>query len=222
MSITYKAIHDGAASRSQPDSRYRIVTWLVIVVAFAGIMLGGETFREVWKTRSLDLSTTHAREEYVFRFWKDKDLTDAQAASVVGTFMGETRENDPLDPSTVGGWHNKAFGIEQCLGDRRTNLFEFAKKEGVDLFKSSFADRLRVENEYAYFEFQTSETEAWQKLVKAKTVDAATDAMARFERWAGWKNGEAGSEAGTHYLWAHKIYRMAKSRSFDKRKTLVP
>src|ERR1700733_11385758 len=83
------------------------------------------------KLSVLDLSTARGREEYVFKFWKDRGLTDVQAAAVVGNFMGETRMDDLLDPTTVGGWENKALGIEQALGDRKTNLLNFAKEKVV-------------------------------------------------------------------------------------------
>jgi Phage tail lysozyme len=164
-----------------------------------------------------DLSTARAREEYAFHFWKDKGLSDVQASAVVGNFMGEgSRKGDILDPSILGGWEEEAFGIGQWLGERKEKLFEFAKNKGVDLFKSPLADRMRVENEFAHYEFQTTETRAWQQLIKAKTIDAATDAMARFERWRGWEQGKAGAEAGTHYLEAHRVYRAAKSGAFDR------
>jgi Phage tail lysozyme len=163
-----------------------------------------------------DLSTARARETYIFEFWKDRGLNDVQASALVGNFLGETREDDLLDPSTVGGWRNEAFGIEQCLGERKANLFKFAKEEGVDLVKSPLVDRLRVENEFAYHEFQTTETRAWRQLINAKTIDSATDATAAFERWRGWKQGQAGAEAGTHYRWAHVVYRLAQGGAFNK------
>jgi Phage tail lysozyme len=164
------------------------------------------------------LYTAREREEYVFQFWKDKGLSDAQASGVVGDFIGEgSRKDDILDPSILGGWNNEAFGIGQWLGERKDKLIEFAKEEGVDLFKSPLVDRMRVENEFAYYEFQTSEGRAWQQLRAAKSVDAAADAMAHFERWRGWQLGKAGVEAGSHYVWARTIYRMAKSGVFDNK-----
>jgi hypothetical protein len=168
----------------------------------------------------LDLSTASAREEYVFKFWKDRGLTDVQASAVVGNFMGETRMGDLLDPTTVGGWKNQALGIEQALGKRKTNLLNFAKEKGVDLFKSPLADSLRVENEFAFQEFMTSEAPAWQKLIKATTIDSAETAMGAMERYSGYALGPRAAEAGTHYLWAHAVYDAVKSGTLGK-KTLT-
>jgi len=72
-----------------------------------------------------DLSTTFARENYVFTFWKCHGLTDDQAAAVVGTLEGEgSRGKDVLDPSILGGWHGLALGIGQWLGERKQRLLK--------------------------------------------------------------------------------------------------
>lgn len=166
-----------------------------------------------------DVSTVLAREAYIYHVWKDQGLSDVQASAVVGNFLGETGD---LDPASQGGWHGQAFGIPQDLGERKVALFKFAKDEGVDLFKSPLADRLRVENEFVMHEFKTTETRAWRLLVNAKTVDSAEDALAAFERWRGWEQGRFGAEAGTHYRWAHAVYRAVKSGAFDGKASPPP
>ena len=82
--------------------------------------------------------------EKMYKFLKGKGLSDNQ----VGAVMGNLQQESNLDPTAVNP-SSGAFGIAQWLGDRKTGLDNFAKKQGK---KSSDLD---VQLDYLWKEMQS-------------------------------------------------------------------
>lgn len=64
--------------------------------------------------------------EKAFNFLKSQGYSNQAAAAVVGNFMQESNMN-PKAVNSIG-----ATGIAQWLGGRKTGLFDFSKKQGLD------------------------------------------------------------------------------------------
>ena len=94
----------------------------------------------------------------------------AQISGILGNLMAESRLNPGADNPNDKG--KPAWGIAQWRGDRLTNL------------RRTYGDFPTFENQLAYiwYELNTTETKARDKLFAASTVLKATEAFCWFER----------------------------------------
>jgi hypothetical protein len=107
-----------------------------------------------------------------FDFWKEKGLTDAQAAGLVGMEQGESQFN----PRSVGDG-GLAHGAFQHHPDRRANIL---RGTGIDISTATHRQQL----EAAHWEMtKGKEQAAWARIKAAETAGAAAAAGVRyFER----------------------------------------
>lgn len=109
----------------------------------------------------------------IIQFFINKGLTQEQAAGIAGNFFAESG----LQPNIVN--QIGAYGLGQWLGQRRTNLFEFATSRG----ESEGNISLETQLEFTWNELQSYEANAYRSLIaQTTTKDAATSFVNKFER----------------------------------------
>lgn len=171
-SYGWGARHDKASGKCMPwytnKDNYTVI-WRCV----GGGSLSGGLFGK------LDLSgvddkhiTLNERTAIAMKFFMDKGLSKAGAAGLVGNLMRESR----LDPTAQNPGRDKAFGIAQWLGARKSQLFS---RYGS---RPSLANQL----EFVWYELNTSHKTAL-KYLKAATsaAEGAKYAMGYYEFSAG-------------------------------------
>jgi hypothetical protein len=109
----------------------------------------------------------------IIQFFINKGLNQEQAAAIAGNFFAESG----LQPNIVN--QIGAYGLAQWLGQRKTNLFEFATSRGESVGNISLETQL----EFTWNELQSYEGGAYRNLITQNTVaDATTSFVNRFER----------------------------------------
>ena len=108
------------------------------------------------------------RQKAAMSFFKNKGLSGIHAAGIVANLMGESN----LDHTAVNPT-SKAYGLAQWLGPRKTKLFN---KYGKN---PTFNQQL----EFVWEELNSNEKGAFDKLLKTKTYNEATNSFMKwFER----------------------------------------
>jgi len=121
-----------------------------------------------------------------YDFFMSRGYSQAQAAGIIGNLLGESN----LRTGAVGD-SGKAKGIAQWHPDRWNPHVAMAQAQGKDPFD------LVTQLEYVDWELRNKEKGAFNRLMKAKTVDEATAAFIGFERPQGWTS--ANPRGGHNY-----------------------
>lgn len=123
--------------------------------------------------------------ERIYNFLREKGLTPAQAAGVLGNLKQENAEFDPSKPGDGG----HSLGIAQWNdgkdSKRKTALFQFAKKEHAD------PRDLNTQLNFLWHELQTTESKAYEALVKTNTPEKAAQVFSSLYERAGDPNNKA-------------------------------
>lgn len=116
------------------------------------------------------------------------NLTDVQAAGLVGTFVQESQMDTGARNRGDGRDGSDSIGIGQWNQDRAEGLKAFAADRGVDW------NNLEIQLDYAMEELNGREGRAGAMLANAQTVEDAARAAISFERPSGfsWDAPEAG------------------------------
>ena len=110
------------------------------------------------------------RPTQAYNYFISKGLTPEQAAAVVGNLQQESGQNlDPTSRNDAGG-NLGAEGIAQWRGARQE---AFTQRYGVSPSNASFEQQL----DFIMFEFNTTESKAYKKLLETNTVEEATHAV---------------------------------------------
>ena len=122
------------------------------------------------KRQTYDNSTDKGR--YILNYLVNKGLSKEQAAGIVGNLHAESSLN-----TEALGDNGTSFGIAQWHKDRWDGLKQFATQSG-----RSTSD-LDTQLEYLWNELQTSEIDAFQKLLRTSTPNESAKVFAKeFER----------------------------------------
>jgi hypothetical protein len=109
----------------------------------------------------------------IIQFFVNKGLTPEQSAGIAGNFFAESGLQLNI-VNRIG-----AYGLAQWLGQRRTNLFEFAANRGESRGNISLETQL----EFTWSELQSTESRAYRNLISQNTIVGATTSFVnRFER----------------------------------------
>lgn len=107
-------------------------------------------------------------EQQVLNFFGNKGLTESQTRGILGNLMQESKGNHTVTNKTSG-----AFGLAQWLGPRKQKLIQ---QYGPN-------PTMQQQLEFIWQELNTSENEAFQKLLNTNTIADATRVFAKhFER----------------------------------------
>lgn len=113
------------------------------------------------------------KKKYSYNYLISKGLSPIQAAGVVGNLQQESN----FDTKVLGFDKTGSVGIAQWLGERKTNLLNFAKNKGKE-----YSD-LDTQLDFIIHELNTTEKNAYKALKQANTVEEATKAFAwKYER----------------------------------------
>lgn len=147
----------------------------------------------------------YTNKEKAFEFFTGHGFTPEQAAGIVGHLMVESGGSGDLDPTVTAS--DGAFGIAQWTDTPRVErMNNYMKERGLD--KNNLYSQLNFMME----EFKTTEADAYDKIVKAKTVDDAVNAAYYYERPEDWHN-----EARTNRAYEmYKKYGEDNDSSSDK------
>ncbi len=127
-----------------------------------------------------------------FDFFTEHGFTPEQAAGIVGHLMVESGGSGDLDPTVTAD--DGAFGIAQWTdAPRVARMNDYMDERGLD--KNDLYSQLNFMME----EFKTTESDAYDKIQRAKTVDDAVDATYYYERPADWHNEARNDEASEIY-----------------------
>ncbi len=107
-------------------------------------------------------------------FTTQAGLNPMITAGIIGNLIQESTPS--LKPTALEGKEG-AFGVAQWRGPRLAGLRKFAENRGMPL------DALETQLNYLWYELNDTETRAYKKLLRAKTVQEAARVFSRyFER----------------------------------------
>ena len=117
---------------------------------------------------------TPDRQAHAYSVLREGGLSDAGARGLISRWKNVEA---PAGPGSVGGYHNRALGIGQWLGDRRQKLIGAGATKDFD-----------KQLKFVLEELKTSEksTHAAERLRNAKTDEEGAIAATTFERAGGW------------------------------------
>lgn len=146
------------------------------------------------------------RAQYAMQFFVNKGWKPHQAAGIVGNLMAEsslrTKAINPGDASDG----TDSVGIAQWNRERKTGLFQHAKKLGKDV------NDLDAQLDYVDWELNNTEKPAGDRIRAALDVSQAADGMITYER-------PFGSNRGPRYA---MHYEKRQKSSFDALKLFDP
>lgn len=136
-------------------------------------------------------ATGSTNQQKVWSFLKQKGLTDAQVAGIMGNIEQESRFNPSAEQ--MKGKFNGGKGLVQWDGARRNQLYDFAKSKG-----KAWTD-IEVQLEFLWKELNSTEAAALTYLRRTtNAVQAAQVFQQKFER-AGVPNQGARNSAASKY-----------------------
>lgn len=124
----------------------------------------------------------------IINFFVNKGLTKEQAAGIAGNLFMESSFN-----TDVLGDNNSSFGIAQWHGPRWSQLKEFAKTKG------SHEKDLNIQLEFIWEELQTTEKNAFNKLLTAKTARESANIFSHLYERPKFYNRERENKAEEFY-----------------------
>lgn len=137
-------------------------------------------------------STTPAsapeREKEAMKFFISKGWTQSQAAGIVGNLVNESKLNPNAIAKNDAGPGKDSVGIAQWNTGRLDNLKSYANNKGTPF--NDFQTQL----EFVHIELNGAEKGVGKKLKEATTVEQATVAMTKYERFKGYEQGLASPE----------------------------
>ena len=113
----------------------------------------------------------------VYNFFKSKGLNDNQTFAIMGNIQQESSFNSKATNKSSG-----AFGIFQWLGNRKTNLQNYALEKGTT------SSNLNTQLDFAWYELTTSEKATLKALEENEnaSVETLTELFEKkFERSGG-------------------------------------
>ncbi len=150
------------------------------------------------------------------KIFKGENLTQAQAAGVVGNLRAEssmdsgaTNPNDSPDCTESVDLYKNSYGLAQWNCQRARGLAVYADKRAEELGSIPLSTQV----EYICHELNTTEAEAAERLKDAKTAEEAAEAMFWYERFAGYPGDKTGNKSGTKN-YHHGQRTMATRRGF--------
>lgn len=148
-------------------------------------------------------STTPAsapeREKEAMKFFISKGWTQAQAAGIVGNLVNESKLNPNAVAKNDAGPGKDSVGIAQWNTGRLDNLKGYANGKGTPF--NDFQTQL----EFVHLELNGAEKGVGKKLKEATTVEQATIAMTKYERFKGYEQGAASPETQKRIASANNI-----------------
>lgn len=148
-------------------------------------------------------STTPAsapeREKEAMKFFISKGWTQAQAAGIVGNLVNESKLNPNAVAKNDAGPGKDSVGIAQWNTGRLDNLKKYADSKGTPF--NDFQTQL----EFVHLELNGAEKGVGKKLKEATTVEQATVAMTKYERFKGYEQGLASPETQKRIASANSI-----------------
>ena len=126
------------------------------------------------------------RKTYAYNYLISKGVPSVQAAGIIGNLAAESG----LNTTIIGKADDKkSVGLAQWHSERKTGLYNFAKKQGTGW------DSLETQLDYILHELNTTEKRAKKSLFSAKTPQEATLAfMNDYERPAEWAKKQSSKE----------------------------
>jgi hypothetical protein len=144
-------------------------------------------------------ATAPEREKEAMAFFISKGWTQAQAAGIVGNLVNESRLNPNAVAKNDAGPGKDSVGIAQWNTGRLDNLKSYANNKGTPF--NDFQTQL----EFVHLELNGAEKGVGKKLKEATTVEQATVAMTKYERFKGYEQGLASPETQKRIASANSI-----------------
>lgn len=121
---------------------------------------------------SVELEDSKKVAKNIISYFVSKGLSKEQAAGLAGNFHAESGFNP-----TIVGDNGAAFGLAQWRDGRLVDLKNFAKANKLD------PNNINTQLSFAWHELNTTENAALKNLLKAKTVEEASETvLTKFER----------------------------------------
>lgn len=133
-------------------------------------------------------ATAPEREKEAMAFFISKGWTQVQAAGIVGNLVNESKLNPTATAKNDAGPGKDSIGIAQWNTGRLDNLRNYANDKGTPY--TDFQTQL----EFVHIELNGAEKGVGKKLKAATTVEEATIAMTKYERFKGYEQGAASPE----------------------------
>ncbi len=144
-------------------------------------------------------ATAPEREKEAMAFFISKGWTQAQAAGIVGNLVNESRLNPNAVAKNDAGPGKDSVGIAQWNTGRLENLKSYSNSKGTPF--NDFQTQL----EFVHLELNGAEKGVGKKLKEATTVEQATVAMTKYERFKGYEQGLASPETQKRIASANNI-----------------